>query len=74
MLANRRCVIPAEGFYEWRDEDGRKQPYFFSRKDGKPIMFAGIWDYAEVKGVPSFAIPTSRTTSLRRTTTACPSR
>src|SRR5215475_7698290 len=27
ILANRRCVIPAEGFYEWRDEDGREQPY-----------------------------------------------
>lgn len=43
MLANRRCVIPAEGFYEWRDENGKKQPYFFSRKDGKPLMFAGIY-------------------------------
>src|SRR5712671_5395042 len=34
MLANRRCVIPAEGFYEWREEQGHKQPYFFARKDG----------------------------------------
>lgn len=50
MLANRRCVIPAEGFYEWRDEEGLKQPYFFARKDGKPLLFAGIWDYLDVKG------------------------
>jgi len=59
MLANKRCVIPAEGFYEWREEHG-KQPYFFARKDGKPVMFAGIWDYSDVKGeaVPSFAILT----------------
>jgi putative SOS response-associated peptidase YedK len=28
MLANRRCVIPAEGFYEWREEDDLMQPYF----------------------------------------------
>ena len=35
MLANRRCVIPAEGFYEWREEDGLKEPYFFARKDGR---------------------------------------
>jgi hypothetical protein len=35
MLASRRCVIPAEGFYEWREEHGKKQPYFFARKDGK---------------------------------------
>jgi putative SOS response-associated peptidase YedK len=66
MLANRRCVIPAEGFYEWREEDGLKQPYFFARKDGKPVMFAGIWDYSEVKGetVPSFAILTDEPNEL----------
>jgi len=66
MLANRRCVIPAEGFYEWREEEGRKQPYFFYRKDGKPILFAGIWDMSEVKGdqVPSFAILTDEPNEL----------
>jgi putative SOS response-associated peptidase YedK len=40
MLANKRCVIPAEGFYEWREKHGKKQPCFFARKDGKPVMFA----------------------------------
>jgi putative SOS response-associated peptidase YedK len=66
MLANRRCVIPAEGFYEWREEHGQKQPYFFARKDGQPLMFAGIWDYSEVKGdvVPSFAILTDEPNEL----------
>jgi putative SOS response-associated peptidase YedK len=66
MLANRRCVIPAEGFYEWREEDGKKQSYFFSRKDVQPLMFAGIWDYSEVKGdaVPSFAILTDEPNEL----------
>jgi putative SOS response-associated peptidase YedK len=66
MLANRHCVIPAEGFYEWREEGGAKQPYYFYRKDGKPIMFAGIWDYSEVKGdtVPSFAILTDEPNAL----------
>ncbi|WP_407154911.1 SOS response-associated peptidase [Bradyrhizobium sp. STM 3557] len=66
MLANRRCIIPAEGFYEWREEDGKKQPYYFARKDRKPIMFAGIWDYSDVKGetVPSFAILTDEPNDL----------
>jgi SOS response associated peptidase (SRAP) len=66
MLANRRCVIPAEGFYEWREEDGLKQPYFFARKDDKPLMFVGIWDYSDVKGdvVPSFAILTDEPNAL----------
>ena len=65
MLANRRCVIPAEGFYEWR-EKRTKQPYFFARNDGKPLMFAGIWDYSDVKGevVPSFAILTDEPNAL----------
>ena len=48
-LKERRCVIPCEGFYEWRDEGG-KQPYYFNRKDGKPLMLAGIWEIAEYKG------------------------
>jgi putative SOS response-associated peptidase YedK len=66
MLANRRCVIPAEGFYEWREENGLKQPYFFARKDGKPLMFAGIWDCSDVKGeeIPSFAILTDEPNAL----------
>lgn len=48
-LKKQRCVIPADGFYEWRDE-GVKQPYYFARKDGKPLMLAGIWQEAEYKG------------------------
>jgi putative SOS response-associated peptidase YedK len=66
MLGNRRCVIPAEGFYEWREEDGGKQPYYIARKDGKPIMLAGIWDYSDVKGdrVASFAILTDEPNEL----------
>jgi putative SOS response-associated peptidase YedK len=66
MLTNRRCVIPAEGFYEWREENGLKQPYFFARKDDKPLMFAGVWDYSDVKGdlVPSFAILTDAPNEL----------
>ncbi len=35
-LKKQRCVIPAEGFYEWREEGG-KQPYYFSRKDGRAL-------------------------------------
>lgn len=65
-LANRRCVVPAEGFDEWREEDGKKQPYFFFRRDGKPVMFAALWDYSEIKGeqTPSFAIVTDEPTEL----------
>ncbi|WP_208028541.1 SOS response-associated peptidase [Rhabdothermincola sediminis] len=42
----RRCIIPADGFYEWRPERGekRKQPYYVRRADGEPMAFAGLWE------------------------------
>ena len=41
---HQRCLIPADGFYEWRrNEDGRKQPWYIHRRDGEPLAFAGIW-------------------------------
>lgn len=41
----RRCVIPADGFFEWRREDGGgKTPLFIRRQDGEPLAFAGLWE------------------------------
>ncbi len=41
----RRCLVPACGFYEWgRDPDGRKTPYRFSRAAGGLLAFAGVWE------------------------------
>jgi putative SOS response-associated peptidase YedK len=64
-LEQKRCVIPADGFYEWRDEGG-KQPYYFARKDGKPLMLAGIWQEAKYKGDkrPALAILTEEPNEL----------
>eukprot|EP01138_Halocafeteria_seosinensis_P001104 gb/GECG01001129.1/.p1 GENE.gb/GECG01001129.1/~~gb/GECG01001129.1/.p1 ORF type:complete len:317 (+),score=53.02 gb/GECG01001129.1/:1-951(+) len=45
LVNRRRCVIVFDGFFEWqKDEKGEKQPYYIYRKDGKPIMLAGLWD------------------------------
>lgn len=40
----RRCLIPADGFYEWKKEDDGKQPYRIRRRDGAPFAFAGLWE------------------------------
>lgn len=42
---NRRCLVIADGFYEWKRETGKeKTPYRFMMKDKKPFAFAGLWD------------------------------
>ncbi len=38
----RRCLVPADGYYEWHTSDNRKRPYFIHRRDGAPIGFAGL--------------------------------
>jgi putative SOS response-associated peptidase YedK len=43
-LTNRRCLIPADGFYEWQRTGRVKQPYCFEVNDGELFAFAGIWD------------------------------
>lgn len=44
-FARRRVIVPASGWYEWKLEDGKKQPYFFSRVDGRPLAFAGLLEH-----------------------------
>lgn len=41
---NRRCLIPVDGFYEWKEEGKSKQPYHFGMADNSLFAFAGLWD------------------------------
>ena len=43
-MRRRRCLVPADGFYEWKNDGGRKRPYCVRPRDGGPIAFAGLWE------------------------------
>ncbi|TNE61880.1 MAG: SOS response-associated peptidase [Alphaproteobacteria bacterium] len=42
-IVRKRCLVPFDGWYEWRTEGGRKQPYYIRPVAGGPMAFAGIW-------------------------------
>ena len=41
-IKRRRCLIPADGYYEWQEAGGRKRAYFIHRRDGAPVGFAAL--------------------------------
>ncbi|HEX9992349.1 MAG TPA: SOS response-associated peptidase [Acidimicrobiales bacterium] len=44
-FARRRCIVPADGFYEWRRQPGRRPaPYCITRRDGDRLAMAGVWE------------------------------
>jgi putative SOS response-associated peptidase YedK len=51
-FAKRRCLIPADGFFEWKKlpDQKAKQPMYIHRKDDEPIAFAGLWELWKPKG------------------------
>jgi putative SOS response-associated peptidase YedK len=63
---NRRCLIVADGFYEWQKIDGKKQPYFIHRTDDAPFSIAGLWESwkREGEGIQFCTIITTTANSL----------
>jgi putative SOS response-associated peptidase YedK len=62
-FAKRRCLIPADGFYEWKKEGNKKVPYYFGLKSGSPLYFAGLyekWIAPDQKQVETCAIITTQ--------------
>ena len=43
----RRCLVIADGFYEWQKQNGSKQPFFIHLRDSRPFAFAGLWEHWE---------------------------
>jgi len=44
-LKYRRCIVPANGFYEWQKVEGKKKPLYVKMKDDGPMLFAGLWEH-----------------------------
>ena len=63
-LRKRRCLVPADGFFEWVRNGSVRQPWFIHRRDGAPLAFAGIWSTWRATGTSepwrTFAILTTR--------------
>lgn len=56
-LKHRRCLIPANGFYEWFGKAGSKQPFYFHLPSGEPFAFAGLYETWEDREAPPGAGP-----------------
>jgi putative SOS response-associated peptidase YedK len=66
-LKYRRCLVPADGFYEWKHRDKKRQPYFFGSADKKPFAFAGLWERWEgphVEAIESCTVLTTDSNEL----------
>ena len=62
----RRCLIPADGFYEWQKTGNGKQPFYIRMRDGSPFAFAGLWEtwHEEDENIRSCAIITTAPNEL----------
>ena len=67
-LRLRRCLVPADGFYEWLRRGRHKQPFCFRLWDDEPFAFAGLWDVWQGPGgpLPTFCILTTAANELVR--------
>lgn len=65
----RRCLVPADGFFEWKKAGKSKQPYFISHQDGSPFAIAGLWEHWQAPDgsvIESFTLITTEPNELVR--------
>ena len=67
MKKKKRCIVVAQGFYEWLKKNGGKEkiPHFTKRKDGQLMCFAGLWDCVKYEGRSKF-VQASRCHSVEK--------
>jgi len=63
-VAKRRCLVPANGFYEWQTAGKLKLPHLFTLKDDAPFAFAGIWEPARDNTPETYGILTTEPNEL----------
>lgn len=63
---SRRCLVPVDGFYEWRNSPAGKQPWLFQLASGEPMALAGLWEHREAEGeaLTTFTILTTSANAL----------
>ena len=70
LLRERRCLVPADCFYEWKATPGGKVPYCIRMASHEPFFFAGLWDVwreGQADALPSFTILTTEPNELTAT-------
>ncbi|KAM7263367.1 hypothetical protein ACFE04_001050 [Oxalis oulophora] len=66
LLPKNRCLVAVEGFYEWKKDGSKKQPYYVHFKDGRPLVFAALydsWKNSEDETLYTFTIITTSSSS-----------
>jgi putative SOS response-associated peptidase YedK len=67
MKKTKRCIVIAQGFFEWQKKNNGKEkiPHFVKRKDGQLMLFAGLWDCVRYEGMNALPEPSSLLTFVR---------
>ncbi|KAL5562202.1 hypothetical protein UlMin_031949 [Ulmus minor] len=66
LIPKSRCLVAVEGFYEWKKDGSKKQPYYIHFKDGRPLVFAALydsWENSEGEKLYTFTILTTSSSS-----------
>lgn len=61
---SQRCLVPADGFFEWKREGERKTPFYFTLRDEEPFVIAGLWESAGGNAAEGYLLLTTAPNEL----------